>query len=277
MNNNKTDKPFLGYGLGLRTEHYEEIFSSEPPIDWLEIISENFMVKGGRQLYHLDRIKEKYPLVMHGVSLSIGSTDPLNMDYLKDLKELEKRVEPKWISDHLCWTTFGGHNTHDLMPLPYNQETLKHVVERVKIVQDYLGRQILLENASSYVTYKASDMQEWEFIKAIAEEADCLMLLDVNNIYVSGFNHDFDPKTYIDHIPSERVWQIHLAGHENNGDFIVDTHDHPVIDEVWALYDYTLSKMGNVTTMIERDDHIPPLPELIKEIDRARKIGNLHA
>lgn len=277
MNNNKTDKPFLGYGLGLRTEHYEEIFSSEPPIDWFEIISENFMVKGGRQLYHLDWIKEKYPLVMHGVSLSIGSTDPLNMDYLKDLKELEKRVEPKWISDHLCWTTFGGHNTHDLMPLPYNQETLKHVVERVKIVQDYLGRQILLENASSYVTYKASDMQEWEFIKAIAEEADCLMLLDVNNIYVSGFNHDFDPKTYIDHIPSERVWQIHLAGHENNGDFIVDTHDHPVIDEVWALYDYTLSKMGNVTTMIERDDHIPPLPELIKEIDRARKIGNLHA
>jgi uncharacterized protein (UPF0276 family) len=277
MNNNKTDKPFLGYGLGLRTEHYEEIFSSEPPIDWFEIISENFMVKGGRQLYHLDRIKEKYPLVMHGVSLSIGSTDPLNMDYLKDLKELEKRVEPKWISDHLCWTTFGGHNTHDLMPLPYNQETLKHVVERVKIVQDYLGRQILLENASSYVTYKASDMQEWEFIKAIAEEADCLMLLDVNNIYVSGFNHDFDPKTYIDHIPSERVWQIHLADHENNGDFIVDTHDHPVIDEVWALYDYTLSKMDNLTTMIERDDHIPPLPELIKEIDRARKIGNLHA
>jgi len=277
MNNNKTDKPFLGYGLGLRTEHYEEIFSSEPPIDWFEIISENFMVKGGRQLYHLDRIKEKYPLVMHGVSLSIGSTDPLNMDYLKDLKELEKRVEPKWISDHLCWTTFGGHNTHDLMPLPYNQETLKHVVERVKIVQDYLGRQILLENASSYVTYKASDMQEWEFIKAIAEEADCLMLLDVNNIYVSGFNHDFDPKTYIDHIPSERVWQIHLADHENNGDFIVDTHDHPVIDEVWALYDYTLSKMDNLTTMIERDDHIPPLPELIKEIDRASKIGNLHA
>jgi len=277
MNNNKTDKPFLGYGLGLRTEHYEEIFSSEPPIDWFEIISENFMVKGGRQLYHLDRIKEKYPLVMHGVSLSIGSTDPLNMDYLKDLKELEKRVEPKWISDHLCWTTFGGHNTHDLMPLPYNQETLKHVVERVKIVQDYLRRQILLENASSYVTYKASDMQEWEFIKAIAEEADCLMLLDVNNIYVSGFNHDFDPKTYIDHIPSERVWQIHLADHENNGDFIVDTHDHPVIDEVWALYDYTLSKMDNLTTMIERDDHIPPLPELIKEIDRARKIGNLHA
>lgn len=277
MNNNDNKKPFLGYGLGLRTEHYEEIFSSDPEIDWFEIISENFMVKGGRQLYHLDRIKEKYPLVMHGVSLSIGSTDPLNMDYLKDLKELEKRVNPKWISDHLCWTTFGGHNTHDLMPLPYNQETLKHVVDRIKVVQDYLGRQILLENASSYVTYKASDMQEWEFIKAIAEEADCLILLDVNNIYVSGFNHDFDPKTYIDHIPSERVWQIHLAGHENNGDFIVDTHDHPVIDEVWALYEYTLSKMGNVTTMIERDDHIPPLKDLLVEIDRARKIGNLHA
>ena len=277
MTTQKFDKPFIGYGLGLRTEHYEEIFSSEPNIDWFEIISENFMVDGGRQLYHLDRVKEKYPIVMHGVSLSIGSTDPLNMDYLSDLKRLEQRVNPEWISDHLCWTTFGGHNTHDLMPLPYNEETLKHVAERVKMVQDFLGRQILLENASSYVTYKASDMTEWEFIKAIVEEADCLMLLDVNNIYVSGFNHDFDPKTYIDHIPPERVWQIHLAGHENNGDFIVDTHDHPVIDEVWKLYDYAFSKIGPVSTMIERDDHIPPLSELLVELEQARKIGNAYA
>lgn len=277
MNIDKNKKPYLGYGLGLRTEHYEEIYSSDPKIDWFEIISENFMVDGGRQLYHLDRIKEKYPIVMHGVSLSIGSTDPLNIDYLNDLKALEARVKPEWISDHLCWTTYGGHNTHDLMPLPYNEETLRHVVERVKRVQDFLGRQILLENASSYVTYKASDMAEWEFIKAITEEADCLMLLDVNNIYVSGFNHEFDPKTYIDSISPERVWQIHLAGHENNGDFIVDTHDHPVIDEVWALYEYTLSKMGPVSTMIERDDHIPPLRELLDELDRARVIGKAYA
>ena len=276
MNTNKNEKPYLGYGLGFRTEHYEEIYSSNPNIDWFEIISENFMVEGGRQLYHLDRIKEKYPLVMHGVSLSIGLTDPLNINYLNDLKALEKRVNPKWISDHLCWTTFGGHNTHDLMPLPYNEEKLKHVVDRIKTVQDFLGRQILLENASSYVTYKASNMTEWEFIKAITEEADCLMLLDVNNIYLSGFNHEFDPKTYIDHIPAERVWQIHLAGHENNGDFIVDTHDHPAIGDVWKLYEYTLSKIGPVSTMIERDDHIPPLQELLDKLEQARNIGKAY-
>lgn len=267
------EKPFLGYGLGLRSDHYEEILSNNPSVDWFEILSENYMVQGGKQLYHLDRVKEKYPLVMHGVSMSIGSSDPLNMEYLHDLKKLSDRVNPAWISDHLCWTTHGGHNTHDLMPLPYNEETLKHVVSRVKQVQDFLGQRILLENASSYVTYKASDMTEWEFLKSIAEEADCLILLDVNNIYVSGFNHDFDPKTYIDHIPPERVYQIHLAGHENNGDYIIDTHDHPVIDEVWKLYEYTIRKMGNVSTMIERDDHIPPLQELLDELKRAREIG----
>ncbi len=266
-------KPFLGFGLGLRTDHYEEILSSEPNIDWFEIISENYMVEGGRQLYHLDKIKDKYPIVMHGVSMSIGSSDPINMDYLKDLKTLANRVKPAWISDHLCWTSHGGHNTHDLMPLPYNEETLKHVVDRIKTVQDYLGERILIENASSYVTYKASDMTEWDFLRMIAEEADCLILLDVNNIYVSGFNHDFDPKTYIDHIPGDKVYQIHLAGHENNGDYIVDTHDHPVIDEVWQLYEYTIDRKGQVTTMIERDDHIPPLNELLTELDRARKIG----
>ncbi|MBL4602114.1 MAG: DUF692 domain-containing protein [Emcibacteraceae bacterium] len=273
MNSKKIKKPFLGYGLGLRTDHYEEILSSDPPIDWFEIISENYMVEGGRQLYHLDRIKEKYPIVMHGVSLSIGSTDPLNMDYLKELKKLESRVNPEWISDHLCWTSLGGHNSHDLLPLPYNQETLKHVSERIKQVQDYLGRQILIENASSYLTYKASDMTEWDFISEIADEADCLLLFDVNNIYVSGFNHNFDPKEYIDRINPERVWQIHLAGHENNGDYIIDTHDHPVIDEVWQLYQYTIEKMGPVSTMIERDDHIPPLDELITELEKARKLG----
>jgi len=267
------DKEFLGYGLGLRTDHYEEILNSNPPIDWFEIISENYMVEGGRQLFHLDQIKERYPLVMHGVSMSIGSSDPLNMEYLKDLKRLAKRVKPKWISDHLCWTTHGGHNTHDLMPMPYNDQSLAHVVERVKRVQDFLDQRILLENASSYVTYKTSDIPEWEFLKEIAEAADCLILLDVNNIYVSGFNHDFDPKVYIDHIPPERVCQVHLAGHENNGDYIIDTHDHPVINEVWELYEYAVSKIGRITTMIERDDHIPPLTELIAEVERARALG----
>lgn len=268
------DKEFLGYGLGLRSDHYEEILAGDPPIDWFEIISENYMVKGGRQLYHLDQIKERYPLVMHGVSMSIGSSDPLNMDYLEDLKLLAKRVKPKWISDHLCWTSHGGHNSHDLMPMPYNEQSLAHVVERVKRVQDFLGQRILLENASSYVTYKASDMPEWTFLKEIAEAADCLILLDINNIYVSGFNHDFDAKTYIDHIPPERVCQVHLAGHENNGDYIIDTHDHPVIDEVWDLYEYAVSKMGRITTMIERDDHIPSLAELVVEVERARKLGD---
>ncbi|MCP5381025.1 MAG: DUF692 domain-containing protein [Kordiimonadaceae bacterium] len=276
MKNSKIDNDFLGYGLGLRTDHYEEILSGDPPIDWFEIISENYMVKGGRQLYHLDRIKERYPLVMHGVSMSIGSSDPLNMDYLNDLKLLAERIKPKWISDHLCWTSHGGHNTHDLMPLPYNQETLKHVAGRVKQVQDFLGQRILLENASSYVTYKASDMTEWEFLHQLAEEADCLILLDVNNIYVSGFNHDFDPKTYIDYMDPKRICQIHLAGHENNGDYIIDTHDHPVIDDVWQLYDYTVRKLGQITTMIERDDHIPPLADLIEEVKRARAIGEGH-
>tara|TARA_R110002096_G_scaffold309403_2_gene503956 strand:- start:58372 stop:59205 length:834 start_codon:yes stop_codon:yes gene_type:complete len=269
------NKPFLGYGLGLRTDHYEEILNSEPPIDWFEIISENYMVAGGRQLYHLDQFVERYPMVMHGVSMSIGSSDPLNMDYLAELKKLAKRVKPEWISDHLCWTSHGGHNTHDLMPMPYNEETLNHVVERIKTVQDYLGQRMLLENASSYVTYKASDINEWEFLNEIAEQADCLILLDVNNIYVSGFNHNFDPKTYIDRISPERVYQIHLAGHENNGDYIIDTHDHPVIDEVWNLYKYAISKMGRVTTMIERDDHIPPLGELIEEVEKARTIGDM--
>ncbi len=277
MRHKNNIRPDLGYGLGLRTDHYEEILKGEPNIDWFEIISENYMVEGGKPLYYLDQIAERYPLVMHGVSLSIGSSDPINMDYLKDLKKLEARIKPKWISDHLCWTSHGGHNTHDLMPLPYNQETLNHVIERVSQVQDYLGRQILLENASSYLTYKASDMSEWDFISEIAERADCLILLDINNIYVSGFNHEFDPKTYIEHIAPEKVWQIHLAGHENNGDYIIDTHDHPVIDEVWELYDFALQKLGPVSTMIERDDHIPPLSELLAELDQARLIGQKYA
>lgn len=273
MTNKNNNRPFLGYGLGLRTDHYEDILSSDPPIDWLEIISENFMVPGGKPLHYLDRFRERYPIVMHGVSLSIGSTDPLNMDYLADLKKLVGRVNPAWISDHLCWTGAGGHNLHDLMPLPYNEETLAHVVENVKRVQDYLGRQILLENASSYLTYKSSDMTEWDFLREITERADCYILLDINNIYVSAFNHDFDPMEYLQNIPGDRVRQFHLAGHENNGDYIIDTHDHPVIDDVWSLYGQALELFGPVSTMIERDDNIPPLADLVAELEIARKIG----
>lgn len=273
MNNVTSEKPYLGYGLGLRPDHYEDVLEYHPNVDWFEIISENYMVSGGKPRYYLDQIIERYPVVMHGVSLSIGATDPLNMNYLKELKALVDHVKPKWISDHMCWTMNNGHNLHDLMPLPYNEECIDHVSERIKIVQDYLGRQILLENASSYLTYKSSDMTEWDFLKAVAEKADCLLLLDVNNVYVSAFNHEFDPMDYMKAIPKDRVWQIHLAGHQNNGDHIIDTHDHPVVDDVWKLYKKTIDLMGPVSTMIERDDNIPALSELVDELDLARKFG----
>lgn len=273
MNMNDRKRPYLGYGLGLRADHYDSILSSEPDIDWFEIISENYMVAGGKPLYYLDQIRERYPIVMHGVSLSIGSSDPLNFDYLKQLKSLMDRVNPAWVSDHMCWTGMGGHNLHDLMPLPYNRATARHVIARVKTVQDFLGRQILLENASSYLGFKNSDMTEWDFIAEVAEEADCLLLLDINNIYVSGFNHDFDPLDYMKKIPSERVWQFHLAGHEDNGDVLIDTHDHPVRSEVWDLYAEAVRLFGPVSTMIERDDNIPELSVLVDELNMARKIG----
>ncbi len=266
--------PNLGFGLGLRTDHYLEILASKPKIDWFEVLSENYLVPGGKPLQFLDKICENYPVVMHGVSLSIGSTGEIDKHYLRDLKQLADRVQPAWISDHLCWTGVHGQNMHDLLPLPYTEETVKHVVERVKIVQDYLGRQILLENVSSYASYIDSSMTEWEFISAIAEAADCLLLLDVNNIYVSSFNHNFDAKAFIDGVPAKRIQQIHLAGHSNHGDYIIDTHDAPVIDEVWKLYEYAVSKLGQISTMIERDDNIPPLAELVQELEIARKIAH---
>ena len=265
--------PDLGFGLGLRPEHYNDILEFKPNIDWLEIILENYMVPGGKPLHFLDRIRAEYPLVMHGVSLSIGSTTAFDKDYLRDLKKLADRVEPAWISDHLCWTGVHGQNMHDLLPLPYTEETAKHVAERVGIVQDYLGRQILLENVSSYASYVDSTMTEWEFISLICEKADCLLLLDVNNIYVSSYNHQFDAKAFIDGVPANRVQQIHLAGHHNHGDYIIDTHDAPVIDPVWDLYRYALSRFGPVSTMIERDDQIPELDELVQELQIARDIG----
>ncbi len=263
----------LGFGLGLRVPHYETILATLPKVDWFEALSENYMVPGGKPLYYLDRIRENYPIVMHGVSMSIGSSDPLNREYLKQLKNLIDRVEPQWISDHLCWTGLNGKNLHDLMPLPYTEEAIHHVVQRVEQIQDFLGRRILLENVSSYVGYQQSQLTEWEFLTEIANRADCLILLDINNIYVSSINHDFSPLDYLNGIPVNRVQQFHLAGHTNCGDYIIDTHDAPVIDPVWRLYQTAIQRFGNISTMIERDDNIPPFEDLMNELQTARDIA----
>ncbi len=267
------ERPFLGYGLGLRPEHYEEIRAAWPQLDWFEVISENYMVPGGKPLAWLDEIREHYPMVMHGVSMSIGSMDPLNDDYLHELRALGDRIDAHWFSDHLCWTGVDHINLHDLLPLPYTEEALNHVVQRVKRVQDAVGRPFLIENVSSYLTYCDSALTEWDFLTAVAERADCRILLDVNNIFVSSFNHSFDPRTYVDAIPPERVWQIHLAGHTNHGTHIVDTHDHPVVDKVWDLYAYTIERLGAVSTMIERDDHIPPFDDVLAELRHAESLA----
>ena len=266
-----------GFGLGLRTPHYEAVLNEPHAIDWLEIITENYLVPGGKPLHYLERIRRRFPLVMHGVSLSIGSTDPIDLDYLAQVRALAKRIEPHWISDHLCWTGIEGRNLHDLLPLPYTEEALASVVERVGQVQDALGRQILLENVSSYLTYRASGMSEWEFLREVAERADCAILLDINNIYVSSVNHGFDPLTYLQAIPRERVRQFHLAGHSDLGGHLIDTHDHPIVEPVWDLYCAAVAQFGAVPTMIERDDNIPSLGELVAELQIARELGRRHA
>jgi len=267
------NKRNLGFGLGLRTAHYETILAEKPPVDWFEVITENYLVPGGKPLYYLDSIRANYPLVMHGVSLSIGGTDPLNLDYLRQVKTLAERIEPAWISDHLCWTGVNGVNLHDLLPLPYTQEAVQHVADRVKTVQDFLRCRILLENVSSYITYAHSEMTEWEFLSAVAERADCLILLDINNIYVSAHNHQFDPLDYLNNVPVKRVQQFHLAGHLNLGNIIIDSHGDTVIDPVWSLYEAALRRFGPVSTMIERDDNIPPFAELLAELEMARQIA----
>jgi uncharacterized protein (UPF0276 family) len=265
--------PYLGFGLGLRPQHYEEILSGNPDIDWFEVISENYMIPGGQPLRILDQIRERYPVVMHGVSLSIASTAPLDMDYLAALKTLSERVEPKWISDHLCWTGVHGVNLHDLLPVPYTQEALDHVVERVSRVQDILGRRLTLENVSSYVTFGDSEMSEWEFVSEVATRADCWLLFDVNNVYVSAFNHGFSTDDFLHGVPRDRIVQFHVAGHSHEESHIIDTHDHPVCDEVWDFYRETVAHFGPVSTMIERDDNIPPLAEVVAELDIARQIA----
>jgi uncharacterized protein len=266
----RRDFPMLGYGVGLRRQHYSQVLETRPTVDWFEVISENFMVAGGRALEVLEGVRASYPIAMHGVSLSIGSTDPLNRDYLRQLRLLARRFEPAWISDHLCWTGVGGRNLHDLIPLPYTDEALRHVVARIREVQDILERPLLIENVSSYMAFADSTMTEWDFISTIADEADCGILLDLNNIFVSAFNHRFDANEYIDAVPAERVVQYHLAGHSDHGTHLLDTHDHPICDAVWALYERAARRFGAVSAMVEWDDNIPEFTELARIADRAR-------
>jgi len=267
-----------GFGLGARSEHYLELvrahdehWAGRP--EWLECIAENFMVGGGAPLLHLERLRQRYPLVLHGVSLNLGSTTPLRDDYLRQLEQLIARVEPAWVSDHLCWTGTAHGQLHDLLPLPYSREALDHVVDRVQQVQERLQRPLVVENVSSYVRFAADEMGEAEFIAELTRRSGCKLLLDVNNVYVSHRNHGFDPQDFIAALPAEAVWQIHLAGHEDQGELVIDTHDAPIRDEVWALYAWTLQRLGWRPTMIERDDQIPPLPELLAELAQAREVA----
>ncbi len=264
--------PYLGHGVGLRPKHYPQVWERTARADWFEVISENFMIRGGRPLAVLERARAVAPLVLHGVSLSLGSTDPLNEAYLRDLKELLRRFQPAWISDHLCWGSVGGHYAHDLLPLPFTEEALAHVVERVRLVQDRLGQQILIENVSSYLTFVHSRMPEWEFLGSIAEQADCGILLDVNNVYVSAVNHGFDPEQYLRALPADRIGQIHLAGHSNQGTHLLDTHDEAVSEPVWDLYRLAVRLFGRVSTLVEWDDKIPEFEVVRAEAERARLI-----
>lgn len=261
--------PDLGVGLGLRTVHFDHILRRQPDVAWFEVISENFMDSRGRPRYVLDQIAERYPVVMHGVSLSIGSTDPLDFEYLSRLRELARATRARWVSDHLCWTGVAGLNAHDLLPIPFHEASLRHVVNRVRVVQDFLERPLVLENPSSYVTFQSSTLTEWEFLSRLCEETGCGLLLDVNNVYVSAINHDFDPVEYIERLPHRRIVQFHLAGHTNCGTHLIDTHDGPVIDPVWRLYRRAHELTGGVSTLLEWDARIPPFDVLHAEARKA--------
>ncbi len=261
----------MGYGLGLRAQHYDHILENKPQVDWFEIITENYIDNHKGYWEFLSELRQTYPIVMHGVSLSIGSPDELNLEYLAKVKKLAQYINTPWVSDHLCYTSVGGVNTHDLLPVPYTKEMLSHIVERIKKVQGILERNIVIENPSSYVEFAESTMPEWEFMAEMAVQANCGILLDVNNIYVSSFNHHFDAVKYIDYIPAEHIVQIHLAGHTNKGDIIIDTHSDHVIDKVWNLYKHTVETKGKITTMVEWDENIPEFALLEAEINKARK------
>jgi hypothetical protein len=265
-----TKQDNLGFGLGLRSTYYQAILEQRPAIDWFEIVSENYLVEGGKALYYLDAIGEHYPLVMHGVSLSIGGPHKLDLDYLRRLKQLAARVQPAWISDHLCWSRGNAHQLHDLLPLPYTEESLQHVAARVRQVQDVIERPLVLENVSSYLRSADDQFSEWQFLAALSELSGCELLLDVNNVYVSARNHGFDPWEFISGLPAERIRQLHLAGHSDYGSYLIDTHDQPVSDPVWQLYQRTLGHLGPVSTLLERDDHYPVLEDLLDELNKAR-------
>ena len=264
----------LGFGLGLRSEYYQQILEQRPAVDWLEVISENYLVDGGKALYFLDAIKEHYPLVMHGVSLSIGGAHALDLDYLRRLRKLADRIRPQWVSDHLCWSRGNAHQLHDLLPLSFTEESLRHVAERVRVVQDILERPLVLENVSAYLQWKSSCISESQFLARLSQMTGCELLLDVNNVYVSSRNQGFDPWQFILELPRERIRQIHLAGHSDYGQYLIDTHDAPIADPVWALYGRALSHLGPTATLIERDDHFPPLDELLAELEQARTLAD---
>jgi uncharacterized protein (UPF0276 family) len=263
--------PHLGHGIGLRPRHYPRVLDGVRA-DWFEVISENFMIPGGRPLAVLEGVRADRPVVLHGVSLSIGSTDPLNTTYLDELRSLAARIEPAWVSDHLCWGSHGQRYAHDLLPLPFTDEALRHVVERVRRVQDRLGRRILLENVSSYLTFAHSTMPEWTFLAAVAEGADCGILLDVNNVFVSAVNHGFRAQDYLEGLPADRIGQVHLAGHSDRGSHLLDTHDAAVCPGVWDLYREAVRRFGCVSTLVEWDDHIPPIEDVLAEAERARAV-----
>lgn len=271
---NKGDRgvagPIHGAGIGLRTPHYAYIEQEQPSIPWFEVLVDNYLGKGGLPLRHLELVRRDYPITFHGVGMSLGSTDPLNRDYLERLKDLVERFQPAYVSDHLCWVSAEGRYGHELFPLPYVESVVNHVVERVQCVQEFLGRSILIENVSSYLTYKISDMEEWDFLSLIAERAGCEILLDINNVYVSACNHGFDPEDYILKVPVDRVRQFHLAGHEDQGTHLLDSHSNSVHDSVWELYKKTLLHLGPLPTLIEWDNNIPEFPVLYAEAAKAQ-------
>lgn len=263
-----------GFGLGLRTPHYGDFLAAKQPVDWLEIITDNYLVEGGKPLVVLDTLRRDYPMALHGVAMSIGAPGGVDLGYLRQVKALADRIEPMWVSDHLCWTGAGPQQLHDLYPLPYTEDAARHVIAQIRRAQDLLQRQLVLENVSSYIDFKQSCSSEWQFLAHIANEADCLLLVDVNNVFVSSVNHGFDPMQYLRALPAARVQQIHLAGHSDQGDHIIDTHDHPVAQAVWDLYRQARQLFGPVAAMIERDANIPDLPTLLDELAIARGIAN---